>query len=106
VRAALVFLFLAIAGEQVVSHRKFAKNVFFSPHDLSKTIEYRLSKWTEEHLPGVRVMMPGSAAQWANAFSDVRQLSGSSWSIAHNQMVMLGVQYIFHGVMRACRWRG
>ena len=28
VRAALVFLFLAIAGEQVVSHRKFAKNVF------------------------------------------------------------------------------
>jgi hypothetical protein len=30
-------------------------------------------------------MLPGSIGQWANAFTDVEQLGGGSWSVAYNQ---------------------
>jgi hypothetical protein len=67
------------------------------PTELTKTIEYRASKWVEANLPGVRVMMPGSAAQWANTFTGIRQFSGSSWSMAYNQIRVRGMWDIFNG---------
>jgi hypothetical protein len=95
-KAAVLFLLLALAGEQVVSHRQYAKNVLF-PRNPSKTIEYRVAKWTEQNLPGERVMMPGSIAQWANAFTTTPQFSGSSWSMAYNQIQQRGLSGIYNG---------
>jgi hypothetical protein len=73
----LLFLLLSLGAERVVSLRRFAKAILSSV-DIKQTIEYRAAVWTQENLRGVRVMMPGSIAQWTNAFTDVQQFSGSS----------------------------
>src|SRR5262249_18447884 len=36
------------------------------------------------HMPGQRVMVPGSIAQWFNVFSSTPQLSGASYSTTPN----------------------
>jgi hypothetical protein len=93
-KAALIFLLLALAGEQIASHRHFARAIH-APKDVTKTIEYRTA--VRAQLIGTRVMLPGSIAQWANAFSDVKQFSGSSWSKAMNPVQQLGVAAIYNG---------
>jgi hypothetical protein len=96
VKVCLVFLLLALAGEQVSAVRKFAKAVL-APIDITQTIEYRTSIWVRDHLPGMRVMLPGSIGQWANAFADIQQLGGGSWSVAYNQVQQRAIQGIYNG---------
>ncbi len=93
---ALLLLFFALAGEQIVSHRQFGRNIL-QPADVTQTIEYRTAAWASQNLPGVRVMLPGSIAQWANDFTDVWQFSGSSWSQAYNQAQQRGLAGIYNG---------
>jgi len=95
-KAGLLFLFLALAGEQIVSHRQYAKNIL-QPADVTQTIEYRTATWASQNLPGVRVMLPGSIAQWGNDFTDLSQFSGSSWSQAYNQIQQRGLAAIYNG---------
>jgi hypothetical protein len=95
-KVGLLFVFFALAGEQIVSHRQFAKNIL-QPADFTRTIEYRTAAWVGQNLPGVRVMLPGSIAQWANDFTDLSQFSGSSWSQAYNQIQQRGVAAVFNG---------
>jgi len=65
------------------------------PRDVSQTVEFRAATWAQQNLPGVRVMLPVSISQWANAFVEIPQFSGSSWSIAYNpvQQRSLMAQY-------------
>ena len=95
-KRAIVFLALALAAEQVVGQRQYAKTIL-RPIDLTRTIEYRVAMWTAQNLPGVRVMFPGSIAQWADAFAPVTQLSGGSWSIAANPVQQLGLAAVLGG---------
>ena len=95
-KAGLLFLFLALAGEQIVSHRQYAKNIL-QPADLTQTTEYRTADWASQNLPGIRVMLPGSIAQWANDFADLPQFSGSSWSQAYNQVQQRGLAAVYNG---------
>ena len=95
-KVALLFLLLALGGEQIASHRQFAKNIL-QPADVTQTIEYRTATWASQNLPGIRVMLPGSIAQWANNFTDIWQLSGSSWSQAYNQAQQRGLASIYNG---------
>jgi hypothetical protein len=95
-KAGLLFLFLALAGEQIVSHRQYAKNIL-QPADLTQTIEYRTATWVNQNLPGIRVMLPGSIAQWADDFGDLPQFSGSSWSQAYNQVQQRGLAAVHNG---------
>jgi hypothetical protein len=95
-KVALLFLFLALAGEQIVSHRQFAKNILQSA-DVTQSIEYRTAVWASRNLPGIRILLPGSIAQWANDFTDVRQFSGSSWSQAYNEAQQRGLAAIYNG---------
>jgi hypothetical protein len=87
---------LALACEQIVSHRLFAKNILQAA-DVTPTIEYRTAAWANQNLPGVRVMLPGSIAQWANNFTGLWQFSGSSWSQAYNQGQQQGYAAIYNG---------
>ena len=98
-KAALLFLFLALGAEQIVSHRQYGK-IILRGADLTQTIEYRTAAWTAQNLPGVRVMLPGSIAQWANDFTDVPQYAGSSWSQAYSQVQQLGLKSIYNGDAR------
>ena len=103
-RRALLVLLLAFAVEQTVHLRQQAKNML-APGDATRTVEYRAATWADQNLPGVRVMMPGSIAQWTNAFTPVPQLSGGSWSMAYSQIQQTAVDSIYAGSARqALAW--
>ena len=93
-KVALGFLLLALAAEQIVSHRHYAKAIL-APRDVTQSIEYRTSM--QAQILGTRVMLPGSIAQWANAFTDVLQFSGAAWSEAMNPVQQLGVDAVYNG---------
>jgi hypothetical protein len=98
-KVTVLFLFLALAAEQIVSHRQYAK-IILRPADLSQTIEYRTADWAARNLPGVRVMFPGSIAMWANDFTEVPQFAGSSWSQAYSQVQQSGLKSIYNSDAR------
>jgi hypothetical protein len=95
-RAAMVFLLLALGMEQIVLYRTYAKDSF-QPADLTTTVEYRTSTWAEQNLKDTRVMMPGSIGQWANTFTDLHQFSGGPWSEATNRVQQLALYGIYNG---------
>jgi hypothetical protein len=84
IRWAAIFVVVAFAGEQIAAYRKLEKSYQF-PRDVTQTAEYRVASWTARNLPAERVFFPGSIAQWANAFTEIPQFSGGSWSMATNQ---------------------
>ena len=96
VKLCLLFLVVALASEEVIAQRRFAKAVL-APADVTKTIEYRTAVWARDHLPGVRIMLPGSIGQWANAFTDIDQLAGGSWSLAYNQVQQRAKAAMYNG---------
>ena len=85
VKIVLAFFLLSFAGEQIASHRHYAKEIIRSV-DMTRSIEYRVAKWVDQNMPGQRVMVPGSIAQWFNVFSDAPQLSGASYSTTPNSI--------------------
>lgn len=78
VLAVVALLAVAGAGRQVVRHRKFARSGIRQAVT-EETIEYRASQVLRGH-----VLAAGSLAQWANAFADVRQYGGGSYTTAPN----------------------
>ena len=103
-RRAVLFLLLACAIVQIANLRRQAKSMLV-PSDVTRTVEYRAATWVDQNLPGERVMMPGSIAQWANAFSTVPQFSGGSWSMAYSQIQQAGVDSAYAGAAReAVAW--
>ncbi|PWT99149.1 MAG: hypothetical protein C5B51_27780 [Terriglobia bacterium] len=99
-----IALVVAFAGEQIVSHRKFAK-IVLQPRDETETIEARTTRWIAQNLPGARVMLPGSIAQWADDFAPIPQFSGSSWSQAASQVQQRGLAAILNsGPRQALAW--
>jgi hypothetical protein len=96
VKAGLALLALSIAAEQMVSHRHYAKSVVW-PVDITRSIEYRVAHWVDANIPGRRVMVPGSIAQWFNVFSDSPQLSGGSYSTTPNWHQQEAVNEILTG---------
>jgi len=95
-KVTVILLFLALAGEQVAAERTFAKGVL-QHKDMTQTIEYRTSMWAAQNLRGVRVMLPGSIAAWANSFTGVQQFGGGSWSMAANLAQVRGLYAIYNG---------
>jgi hypothetical protein len=96
IQLCLLFLILAFAGEQVVSHRQFAKGVLRSA-ELQPTIESRAVTWTAQHLSGTRISLPGSIAMWAGNFAAIEQLTGGSWSMAYNLTEIAGAEALRRG---------
>ncbi|MBI1355132.1 MAG: hypothetical protein GC160_12355 [Acidobacteria bacterium] len=83
-QVALALTALAFCAEQTVSVRRWAKTAIVE-RDITATIEWRIAQAVDANLaPGEKVFLPGSAAQWLNAFSEHLQWSGGSWSAAFN----------------------
>lgn len=81
---ALALLALAVATEQTVSVRRWAKESI-QQRDVAPTIEYRVAQAVQRLIPpGDRVMLTGSFEKWLNAFSAKTQFRGGSWSTAPN----------------------
>jgi hypothetical protein len=96
VRVCLVLLFLSLSGELLVSHRRIARATLGAV-DVTRTIEFRAPEWVARNLPGTRVMMPGSIAQWTNSSTDIFQFTGSSWSTAYSQVQQRAQAAVFKG---------
>ena len=79
----LVTALLVLAAVQAWHYRNIARFLLHRA-DVTQSIEYRASRWINQNLPGVRVMLPGGISQWADAFFDTPQFSGGSWSTAYN----------------------
>lgn len=80
---AVAAFLLSVAAEHLPELLRFAKQAT-QPVDMRQGIEYRIAKWVDDRMPGQRVMVPGSIAQWFNVFSDTPQLSGASYSSTPN----------------------
>ncbi|HME09165.1 MAG TPA: hypothetical protein VKG25_19055, partial [Bryobacteraceae bacterium] len=85
-----------LAAVQIDWQRKFAAGMW-PKTDVAQTVEYRASSWIAANLPGVRVFLPGSIAQWADTFADIQQFSGGSWSVASNRAQQTAFRQILNG---------
>ncbi|HJZ98322.1 MAG TPA: hypothetical protein VKE70_17545 [Candidatus Solibacter sp.] len=80
---ALAGFCIAVAVERMPPFLRFTQESTRAV-DITQTFEYRVARWIGVHMPGQRVMVPGSTAQWLNAFSNTPQLSGASFSTTPN----------------------
>ncbi|MEO8368455.1 MAG: hypothetical protein ABI806_04590 [Candidatus Solibacter sp.] len=80
---AMAAFLLSLAAEHVGAFVQFTQEAT-RPTDVRGGIEYRMAQWVDRNVPGQRVMVPGSIAQWLNVFSTAPQLSGASFSTTPN----------------------
>jgi hypothetical protein len=80
----------------LLAHRREAKDVLY-PRDPARAMEYRIAQRIARDLPGQRVLLPGSIAHWANAFTDVQQFGGGEGTTAYNQIQQRALKSAFEG---------
>jgi hypothetical protein len=85
IRSLSALFLLSLAAVQVRDFRRAEKKFTF-PLDITGTVEYRAAAWAQQHYPDIRFFMPGSIAQWTNAFTGVQQFTGESFTMAVNQV--------------------
>jgi hypothetical protein len=98
-KAAVVALLLGAAVAQTIHYRRYAKTLI-QPVEIEKRIEYRVAKWFAGHMPGARVMAPGSIALWLNVFSDNPDVTGGHQPSTPNEMQRVAV-FLIHSGMNA-----
>ena len=92
----LVAVMILAGAAQARAWRRIAKEVA-QPGDVRATMEYKTAHWFDQHLPGERVMSPGSAHVFLNAFTDVPQLSGGFDQGITNIMVPNTIHLFYKG---------
>lgn len=96
VRAVLLIGLGALGIWQIGRFQDFAQNTLRQASPTA-TLEYRVSRWIDENLHGVRVMLPGSIDKWANAFTEVPQFMGEAWSTTYNMTKLYGWATVVYG---------
>jgi hypothetical protein len=94
VNAMVALAALLFALNLTLADRRIAKNVLH-PADPTQTVEYRTAQRIARDLPGARVMLPGSIAHWANAFTDVVQFGGGEGTSAYSQTQQRALKEVF-----------
>jgi hypothetical protein len=92
----LVAVMIVAGAAQARSWRRIAREVA-APGDVRTTMEYKTAHWFDSHMPGERVMSPGSAHVFLNAFTDVPQLSGGFDQGITNIMVPNTIHLFYKG---------
>jgi hypothetical protein len=90
--AALVILMI----HQGRAYRNFAHDLI-RPVDITKTAEYKLTKWTDRTLPGERTMVGGDTQWLFNVWSDNPQLGAGHEPTAPNFVQQMAVYEIYTG---------
>jgi hypothetical protein len=75
VRIVLAGALIALCGYQAIQLRDLAGRETRTI-DITRTIEYRMATWFDEHTHGQRVFAPGNVALWMNLFTGTPQLAG------------------------------
>jgi hypothetical protein len=89
---ALVFLLV----HQTREYRNFAHQLI-RPVDIAKTVEYKLTQWTDHNLPGERTMVGGDSQYVFNVYSDNPQLAAGHEPTAPNFEQQIAVYGIYTG---------
>ncbi len=74
-RGVIVAVVVVFFVRQTITYRRYVR-ASIQPIDITSTVEYRVSKYLEQHYPGQRVMAGGSTAFWMNVFTDSPQVTG------------------------------
>ena len=101
-RRAVAALALLVAIPFAIHIRRFDRGLL-KPIDISRTIEYRTSRWIAQNLPGERVMVSGDVGFWFNLFADNPQLSAGHEPFAPNFMQRVAVFTIYSGMNAGAR---
>jgi hypothetical protein len=56
-----------------------------------------VATWIARNLPDTRVMVPGTIAQWTNAFTAVPQMGGGPWSESYSRVQQRAVAGVYNG---------
>jgi hypothetical protein len=96
VRWGLLISLVLFGVVQVKAWRRYARDLS-RPGDVQATIEYKSSRWLEQHLPNTRVMDPGSSHVFLNAITDMPQLSGGFDQGITNIMVPNAIHLFYKG---------
>ncbi len=81
---------------QARSYRNFAHDLI-RPVEITKTVEYKLTQWTNHTLPGERTMVGGDAQWLFNVYSDNPQLGAGHEPTAPNFAQQVAVYEIYTG---------
>ena len=93
---ALLGCVLAASAPLVMAQRRMAHDLE-QAIDIGRTIEYRVSRWFDGHMPGQRVFAPGTIAFWMDAFSETPLLLGGVDQGIRNPMVMQVLGELYFG---------
>jgi hypothetical protein len=92
-----VAVLVLFSVEQIARANEYAKRLI-KPVDISTTLEYRVARWFDEHIPGQRVVVPGSCQFWLSAFSDSSQVGGGYAQGRTNPLLEVAEYVILNGV--------
>ncbi len=82
-----------------VHQRRIARGIE-EPIEIASTVEYRISRWLGEHMPGQRVFAPGTINFWMDAFSDTPMLPGGFDNGMRNVYLQHVIYQIYAGERR------
>ena len=88
--AAIVLLSFATA----VPYARRAWQLIVPYHAYEDRIEYKLTGWMADHMPGARAMVTGSVRFWYNAWHSLPQLGGGSEQGTLNQAASIAYTHI------------
>lgn len=96
-RVVPAIVLLGFAGSQLVAFGREARWWRLQSVDARQSIEYQTAKWMEQHLPGERVMMPGSIGYWADAFENIPQAGAEPFTTSPNLTQYVAQYFISSG---------
>ena len=95
--AALAACAAAVLAVPLFVHQRSLARRLEQPVRIESTVEYRISRWLGEHMPGRRVFAPGTIGFWMNAFSDTPMLTGGFDNGMRNVLLQDVIFQIYYG---------
>ncbi|MGI8741180.1 MAG: hypothetical protein ACR2NN_01155 [Bryobacteraceae bacterium] len=96
VRMAVLLIFAVFLTRQTITYSRYAQKLI-QPIDITTTVEYRMAKWLDRNLPGLRAMVSDEGGTWFNVFTDNPQLSSGHDPFSPNWWVEAAVYAIYAG---------
>ncbi len=96
VRIIAVLIFAAFLIRQSITYTRYARTLI-RPIDITSTVEYKMAKWIDGNLPGLKTMVSDDAGTWFNVFTDNPQFSSGHDPFSPNWMVQIAVFAIYSG---------
>jgi hypothetical protein len=97
VRVGLILVLGVMALNQTIAYRRYTRALIQQVVN-AQSIEYRVSKWLEENMPGQRVMLGGSMAIWADVFGRIPQVGALPYTTAPSPRQNLATFIIYTGM--------